>query len=55
METALAQPTWTLMRAAAEGQVAEWPAFWLRNYAAYAGALEKLTAAIAAADPDLTP
>lgn len=55
LETALAQPTWTLMRAAAEGQVAEWPAFWLRNYAAYATALEQLTDAISAADADLVP
>ncbi|KKB80977.1 hypothetical protein VW35_02020 [Devosia soli] len=55
MATALAQPTWTLMKAAEAGQVAEWPAFWLRNYKAYAGALTDLTAAINAADPDLTP
>ncbi len=48
--TAKAQPTWTLMRAAAAEQVTDWPAFWLRNYAAYAGALDKLTAAIDAAD-----
>lgn len=55
MATALAQPTWTLMKAAEAGQVTDWPAFWLRNYAAYAGALDKLTAAIDAADADLTP
>ncbi|MDV3251146.1 ABC transporter substrate-binding protein [Devosia sp. BK] len=55
LATALAQPTWTLMKAAEAGQVAEWPAFWLRNYKAYAGALTDLTAAINAADPDLTP
>lgn len=53
MATALAQPTWTSIRAAAAGAVADWPAFWVRNYGAYAGALEKLTTAIAAADPDL--
>jgi len=55
LETAEAQPTWKLIKAAEAGQVAEWPAFWLRNYKAYAGALNDLTAAINAADPDLTP
>lgn len=55
METALAQPTWTLMKAAGAGQVTDWPAFWLRNYAAYADALTELTAAINAAAPDLVP
>ena len=54
METALAQPTWTLMKAAAAGAVADWPAFWLRNYRAYAGELDRLTAAINAADENLT-
>ena len=54
MQTALAQPTWTTLKAAAAGQVADWPAYWLRNYAAYAGALDKLTAAIDAADQDLS-
>ena len=48
--TATAQPMWTAMRAAAVGQVTDWPAFWLRNHAAYATALDKLTAAIEAAD-----
>lgn len=55
MKTALAQPTWTLMKAAEAGQVTDWPAYWLRNYAAYARELDKLTAAINAADADLTP
>lgn len=55
MATALSQPTWTLMKAAAAGQVADWPAFWLRNYGAYAGALDELTAAIIAADEHLAP
>jgi len=55
IETAKAQPTWTLMKAAEAGQVADWPAFWLRNYRHYAAALADLTAAINAADPDLTP
>lgn len=55
MATALAQPTWTLLKAAEAGQVADWPAFWVRNYAAYAGALDNLTTAIDKADQDLTP
>ncbi|WP_417309862.1 ABC transporter substrate-binding protein [Devosia sp.] len=54
MQTALDQPTWTAMKAAAAGQVTDWPAFWLRNYRAYATALDTLTAAIAAADENLT-
>ena len=54
LETALAQPTWTLMKAAEAGAVTEWPAFWLRNYKAYAGELDKITAAINAADENLT-
>lgn len=53
IETAKAQPTWTTIKAAAAGQVTDWPAFWLRNYKAYAGALDKLTAAIEAADENL--
>lgn len=50
LQNALAQPTWTTIPAVAAGAVTEWPAFWLRNYAAYAGALDLLTAAINAAD-----
>jgi iron complex transport system substrate-binding protein len=53
METAKAQATWTTLRAAAAGQVTDWPAFWLRNYAAYARELDKLTTAIAAADTSI--
>jgi iron complex transport system substrate-binding protein len=53
IETARAQPMWTAMRAAAADQVTDWPAFWLRNHAAYAGALDRLTAAIEAADPTI--
>jgi len=53
LETALAQPTWTTIRAAEAGAVADWPAFWLRNYRAYAGALDRLTTAIEAADENL--
>lgn len=55
METALAQPTWTLNPGAAAGQVTDWPAYWLRNYAAYARELDKLTAAVNAADASLVP
>jgi len=54
LETAKAQPTWTTMKAAAAGQVADWPAFWLRTYATYATELDKLTAAVNAADENLT-
>lgn len=54
METALAQPTWATMKAAAAGAVTDWPAYWLRNYGAYAAELDKLTAAINAADENLT-
>lgn len=50
IETAKGQATWTTLRAAAAGQVSDWPAFWLRNYAAYARELDKLSAAIDAAD-----
>ncbi len=54
IETAKAQPTWTTIKAAKAGQVADWPAFWLRNYRAYAGALDQLTVAIEAADENLS-
>lgn len=55
MKTALAQPTWTLNPAAAAGQVAEWPAYWVRNSRAFAQALTELTAAVEAADPAVSP
>jgi len=55
MATAEAQPTWTTIKAVAAGQLAEWPAFWLRNYRAYAGALDQLTAAINGADAEIAP
>ncbi|WEK06406.1 MAG: ABC transporter substrate-binding protein [Candidatus Devosia phytovorans] len=55
LELALMQPTWETLPAVAAGAVTEWPAFWLRNYAAYAGALDKLTDAVNAADEDLVP
>lgn len=49
-----AKPTWTAMKAAEAGAIGEWPAYWLRNYDAYAGELEKLTAVVEAADENLT-
>jgi iron complex transport system substrate-binding protein len=51
--TAEAQPTWTLLKAAAAKQVADWPAFWIRSYEAYARELRDLTAAINGADEHL--
>jgi iron complex transport system substrate-binding protein len=52
-QTAEAQPTWTTLKAAAAGQVTDWPAFWIRSYDAYARELRELVAAINAADPAL--
>ncbi|KFC71015.1 Iron-siderophore uptake ABC system substrate-binding component [Devosia sp. LC5] len=54
LQIAQAQPTWTTIKAAAAGAVTEWPAYWLRNYGAYAGALDQLTTAITAADANLS-
>jgi len=53
LETAQAQPTWPTIKAVAAGAVADWPAFWLRNYRSYAEALDELTAAIETADEHL--
>jgi iron complex transport system substrate-binding protein len=50
LATAEAQPTWKTIRAVEEGQVGDWPAFWMRNYRVYAQQLEKLTATINATD-----
>jgi iron complex transport system substrate-binding protein len=50
-----AQPTWQTLDAVAAGAVAIWPAFWVRNHDDYADALDRLTQAIEAADPDLVP
>lgn len=55
LQTALAQPTWKLNPGAAAEQVADWPAYWVRNSAAFAGALAELTAAVEAADPSVAP
>jgi iron complex transport system substrate-binding protein len=53
LEEAEAQTTWTALAAADAGAVAVWPAYWVRTYEDYAGALDALTAAIADADEDL--
>ncbi len=50
LEEAEGQPTWSFLDAVAADAVAVWPAFWVRNHADYAMALERLTAAIEAAD-----
>lgn len=55
LEQAEAQPTWSFIEAVASDAVAVWPAFWVRNNAAYALALERLTAAIESADEHLVP
>jgi iron complex transport system substrate-binding protein len=55
VEDAEAQPTWASLEAAAADAVAVWPAYWVRTYDAYAGALADLTAAVESADPDLVP
>ena len=44
------QPTWFTVRAAKQGAVVSWPAFWLHTYADYATELEELTASAQAAD-----
>jgi iron complex transport system substrate-binding protein len=53
LEQAAAQPTWDLIQAAAREATAIWPAYWVRTYADYAMALDRLTAAVEAADPQL--
>ena len=55
LELAEDQPTWSSLTAAEAGAVAVWPAYWVRTYDAYAGALEELTGAIDAANEDLVP
>lgn len=47
------QPTWTSIRAAKEGVVVPWPAWWMHTYADYADQLERMTKAIEGIDPDL--
>jgi iron complex transport system substrate-binding protein len=53
VEDAERQPSWSFLKAAAADAVAVWPAYWLRNYADYAAALEELTTAVESADPNL--
>lgn len=48
-----AQPTWTTLSAAAAGAITDWPAYWLRNYDAYATELDKLSDAMESADENL--
>ena len=55
LELAQDQPTWSSLTAAEAGTVAVWPAYWVRTYDDYAGALAELTAAIDAADDNLVP
>lgn len=53
LDEAKQQPTWSLLTAATADAVSVWPAYWLRNYADYATALERLTSALDTADEDL--
>lgn len=55
LDLAEGQPTWDTLAAADAGAVAVWPAYWVRTYDDYAGALEDLTAAVDQADEDLVP
>ncbi len=55
LDLAEGQPTWDTLAAAEAGAVAVWPAYWVRTYDDYAGALEDLTAAVEQADEDLVP
>ncbi|NUR86908.1 MAG: ABC transporter substrate-binding protein [Nonomuraea sp.] len=47
------QPTWFKVKAAKANAVVAWPAYWLHTYGQFAGELEKLTAAVKAADPNI--
>jgi iron complex transport system substrate-binding protein len=53
LEQAEAQPTWSLLAAVDAGAVTTWPAFWLRNYSAYADQLDHLTDVIETTDEHL--
>ena len=55
LELAESQPTWDTLAAAEADAVAVWPAYWVRTYDHYAGALEDLTAAVEGADEHLVP
>jgi iron complex transport system substrate-binding protein len=54
-EANASQPTWHTLEAVAAGNVAVWPAYWVRNHSDYANSLERLTEAISNADPNLVP
>jgi len=47
------QPTWFKIKAAKAGAAVSWPAFWLHTYGDFATELDKLTAAVKAADPNV--
>ena len=49
-----AQPTWTRIHAGAAEAYTPWPGFWVHTYGSYAEQLDQLTAAIDAADPDVS-
>ncbi len=53
LEQAEDQPTWSLLIAVEAGAVTNWPAFWLRNYTAYADQLDNLADVIEATDEHL--
>jgi len=55
VEEAKTLPGWQLLEAAKADAVAVWPAYWLRSYEDYAGALDLLTEAIEGANEDLVP
>ena len=52
-ETGKKQPTWYAIRAAKDGAVVSWPAFWLHTHGHFATELERLATAIEAADPNV--
>ncbi len=47
------QPTWFAIRAAKDGAVVSWPAFWLHTHGHFATELERLATAIEAVDPNV--
>jgi len=53
VDTLASQPLAQRIPAVAAGQVADWPAGWIRNYRIYAEQLDELTTAIEASDQDL--
>jgi iron complex transport system substrate-binding protein len=53
LDDAKKRPTWSFVKAAAADATAIWPAFWVRSYADYAMALDRLSDAIDAANEGL--